>query len=68
MKSVCYQCPDRAVVGNRSCHSTCKKYLNAKAEHEQARAAKLADALEHQDAEGVKRRSIAKIKRRINGR
>lgn len=68
MKSVCYQCPDRAVVGNRSCHSTCEKYLNAKAEHEQARAAKLADALEHQDAEGVKRRSIAKIKRRINGR
>ena len=64
MKSVCYQCPDRAV----GCHGTCKKYLEAKAAHEQARAAKLADALEHQDAEGVKRRSIAKIKRRINGR
>lgn len=24
----CYKCPDRYVIGTKSCHSTCKKYID----------------------------------------
>lgn len=54
MKSVCYNCPDRAVVGNRSCHSTCEKYLNAKAEHDRERVEKLDAYLKEKDIKEMK--------------
>lgn len=68
MKNVCHNCPDRWVADGRSCHGSCEKYIQAKAEHEKQRAEKLADALANKDAEGVKRKSIDRIKKRSNRR
>lgn len=31
----CYKCPDRWVKDGKTCHSTCERYINEKAQYEE---------------------------------
>ena len=64
MKATCKDCPDRAV----GCHSSCERYLEAKAEHEKREADKRAYAMVNLDAREVQRRAMEKLKRRAHSR
>ena len=59
MRSVCHNCPDRAV----GCHGSCKRYLDAKAENDRERAEKLDAYLKTKDLDQVKFESVARVRK-----
>jgi hypothetical protein len=59
MKNVCHNCPDRAV----GCHGSCKRYLDAKAEHDRERFEKRDAYLKEKDIKELKFKAVARIKK-----
>ncbi len=66
LKAPCLNCPDRKIIDGKTCHSTCKKYLEFKNENEKIREEKNKIRQSAQDLYGFKEAKFKRINRKLH--
>ena len=66
LKAPCLNCPDRKIIDGKTCHCTCKKYLEFKNENEKIREEKNKIRQSAQDLYGFKESKFKRINRKLH--